>query len=241
MQKAEDFQQRLREFADTDRARHSVLFFKTGKGEYGEGDIFLGATVPSTRKVCKEFAQLGLDEIQKLLDSAVHECRLGAVIILSEQYKKAKDDKTRQELYEFYLKNVRAERVNNWDIVDSSAHKILGEYLARKDKSVLFELARSDSIWQRRVAIISTFAFIDKGECSVSLELAELLLHDTHDLIHKAVGWVLREVGKQCDEAILHDFLDTHAHDMPRTMLRYAIERLPESDRKSYLAMRNIK
>lgn len=239
MQKAEDFQQRLREFANTDRARHSVLFFKTGKGEYGEGDIFLGATVPSTRKVCKEFAQLGLDEMQKLLNSAVHECRLGAVIILSEQYKKAKDDEIQREIYEFYLKNVRDERVNNWDIVDSSAHKIVGKYLLDKDKSVLFELARNDSIWQRRVAIISTFAFIDKGECSVSLELAEVLLYDKHDLIHKAVGWVLREVGKKCDEAILRDFLDTHAHHMPRTMLRYAIERLPETDRKAYLSIKN--
>lgn len=231
---ADGFKKRLAEFANAERAVHSLRFFKTGKGEYGEGDLFIGTTVPATRMVCHEFMNLSLEEIQKLLNSPIHEHRLGAVIILSEQFKKA-DDKTRKEIYDFYLTNVEAGRVNNWDIVDSSAHKIVGEYLAERDKDVLLKLAANSSLWARRVAMISTFAFIARGDASVSLELAEKLLGDKEDLMHKAVGWVLREVGKSCDERLLRHFLDKHVREMPRTMLRYAIERLPEATRRQYL------
>lgn len=228
--KYEDFVTELNKYADDQRAVHSIRFFKTGKGEYGEGDIFIGSTVPDTRRVCKEFKNLPLVEIQKLLDSPIHEHRLAAVIILTDQFRNNK-----REVYDFYLKNVYKGRVNNWDIVDSSAHKIVGPYLYDKPRDLLFELAESEDLWQRRVAIISTFYFISKGDASTSIELSEILLNDKHDLIHKAVGWMLREVGKRAGDEILLDFLNKNAVQMPRTMLRYSIERLPESKRRYYL------
>lgn len=228
--KYEDFVTELNKYADDQRAVHSSRFFKTGVGEYGEGDIFIGATVPDTRKVCKMFKNLPLPEVQKLLDSPIHEHRLAAVIILSGQFKN-----NQKEIYEFYLNNVYEGRINNWDIVDSSAHKIIGPYLYNRPRDLLLDLAVSEDLWQRRVAIISTFYFISKGDASTSIELSEILLNDNHDLIHKAVGWMLREVGKRIDDEILLNFLNKNAVQMPRTMLRYSIERLPESKRKYYL------
>lgn len=227
---AEDFQLSLSKYASDSDSAFLQRFFKTGPGEYGEGDVFIGVRVPDTRKVCKEFKDLPLVEIQKLLDSPIHEHRLGAVILLVNQF-----NKNKQEIYDLYLKNVYKGRVNNWDIVDSSAHQIVGGYLIDKSHDLLFELADSDNLWQRRVAVLATFHFIKNGEASTAIEIAEKLLNDDHDLIHKAVGWMLREIGKQVDEGILIDFLDKHVTKMPRTMLRYSMEKLPEHKRQYYL------
>lgn len=227
---AEDFQLSLSKYASDSDSAFLQRFFKTGPGEYGEGDVFIGVRVPDTRKVCKEFKDLPLGEIQKLLDSPIHEHRLGAVILLVNQF-----NKNKEEVYNLYLKNVYKGRINNWDIVDSSAHQIVGGYLIDKPHDLLFELAGSDNLWQRRVAVLATFHFIKNGEASTAIEIAEKLLDDDHDLIHKAVGWMLREIGKQVDEGILIDFLDKHATKMPRTMLRYSMEKLPEYKRQYYL------
>jgi 3-methyladenine DNA glycosylase AlkD len=209
-------------------------FFKTAAGQYGEGDIFIGVRVPQTRKVCSQFAGLSLPELQKLLDSPVHEHRLAAVLILTAHYAKA-DEASKQTVYDFYLKNVQQDRINNWDIVDSSAEFIIGEHLLNRPRKLLLKLAASPSVWQRRVAVLSTFAFIKHGDASATLELARLLLHDPHDLIQKAVGWMLREVGKRVEEKLLIEFLDTYAQIMPRTMLRYAIEHLSAEQRQHFM------
>jgi 3-methyladenine DNA glycosylase AlkD len=205
-------------------------FFKTGVGEYGEGDVFIGVRVPDVRAVCKQFKDLPLTQVQKLLDSKVHEHRLAAVILLSNAYQKASVDE-RQKIFDMYLKNVYANRVNNWDLIDSSAHFIVGEHLRDRPRDLLFSLAKSDNLWQRRVAIISTFAFIKQGDPSTTLAIAEVLLYDRHDLIQKAVGWMLREMGKRVGEQLLVSFLEQHYKTMPRTMLRYAIERLTPEQR----------
>lgn len=224
----------LTTYADAERAVHAQRFFKTGKGQYGEGDVFIGVTVPNTRKVAKQYKDLPLDEVQSLLDSDVHEKRLLGLLILTYKYPKATLQEQRL-IYEFYLQNVYGGNVNNWDLVDASTPNIIGEYLADKPKDILYSLARSDNLWQKRVSILATFAFIKRGEPGDTLAIAELLLHDTHDLIHKAVGWMLREAGKRVDEKILTDFLDNHAHEMPRTMLRYAIERLSPVQKQHYM------
>lgn len=203
-------------------------FFKTGPGEYGEGDIFIGVNVPDTRRVAREFRDLPLSEIQKLLSSPVHEERLLALIILVGHYEKG-DARVKAAVYRFYLKNAR--HVNNWDLVDQSAHLIVGAHLFNKDKSLLFDLVRSKDLWRRRIAIVATLYFIRKGRFAETLELSELLLNDTHDLIHKATGWMLREVGKR-DLGALEAFLERNASRMPRTALRYAIERFPEAKRR---------
>lgn len=227
----------LAKYGDDQRAIHAVRFFKTGKGKYGEGDQFMGASVPATRVVCREFADLPLPEVQKLLDSPMHEHRLGAVILLVNQYKKAKKDaQQRADIYEMYLKNVRKGRVNNWDIVDSSAAYIVGPQLEHTDRTPLYELAKSSNVWRRRVGIMSAFWYVHLGDPSTTLDLAEILLHDPHDLIQKAVGWQLREVGKKSGHDLLMKFLDTHAATMPRTMLRYAIEHLTPAQKAHYMA-----
>lgn len=236
---AEDFIKAIAKYEDKQRAANAAWFFKTGKGGYSEGDQFLGATVPKTRLVCKEFKDLPLGEIQKLLDSPIHDHRLGAVILLVSQYKKAKDDpKKRDEIFDLYLKNVRAGRVNNWDIVDSSAQYIIGQHIEFTNRKLLFELAKSDNLWQRRVSIISAWWYVRSGDPSTTLELAEVLLHDKHDLIQKAVGWQLREVGKYCGHDVLMQFLDKHAATMPRTALRYAIEHLTPEQRQHYMELK---
>ncbi|MBI4268288.1 DNA alkylation repair protein [Candidatus Uhrbacteria bacterium] len=216
-------------------AKEKILqrFFKTGKGEYGEGDVFLGVTVPEQRKIAKKYRDLGINEVQQLLQSAIHEHRLTALLILSDQFVRA-DESHRKKLFEFYLAHRRF--VNNWDLVDSSAYQIAGDYL-KEDRicSVLKELARSKKLWDRRIAIVATLAMIRNGRCDVTVSIAAALLSDEHDLIHKAVGWMLREMGKK-SEGTLVRFLDAHAREMPRTMLRYAIERFPEKRRKRYLA-----
>jgi 3-methyladenine DNA glycosylase AlkD len=234
---AKDVVVALNEYANPDDAVFLQRFFKTGQGQYGEGDVFIGVRVPDTRRVCAKFRGLPVDEIKKLLESEVHEHRLAAVILLADAYKKGDQDE-RQSVYECYLQAVYDGRINNWDIVDTSAEFIIGEYLRDKPKRLLERLAVSPDIWQRRVAVLSTFAYIKTGDGEVTLRLAEKLLRDPQDLIQKAVGWMLREVGKRCDESLLRAFLDAHAHEMPRTMLRYAIERLDPASRKKYMGMK---
>ncbi|MCC6563797.1 DNA alkylation repair protein [Candidatus Uhrbacteria bacterium] len=228
---------KLKTAADPKKAAFLPSFFKTGKGEYGEGDRFIGVTVPKIRGIAREHAKLSLKEIELLLKSPIHEERLLAVIILSNQYARA-EEKQKEALYRFYLKN--AKRVNNWDLVDSSAHKIVGPHLDGKDDKILDALANSKNLWEKRIAIISTFYFIYKGDCSKTYRIADLLMKDEHDLIHKAVGWMLRETGKRCSEVGLERYLEPRAAKMPRTMLRYAIEKMLPSKRAHYLALKRV-
>jgi 3-methyladenine DNA glycosylase AlkD len=226
-----DLIKELEQTSNQEYAEKLQGFFKTGKGGYGEGDIFIGVRVPEQRRIAKKYKDLDLDEAIKLLQSKIHEHRLTALFILTHQFSKG-DEAAKKEIIEQYLVNLSY--VNNWDLVDSSAHKILGEWLIDKPRDILYNLAKSSNIWERRISIISTFAYIKRKELNESVSLARILLDDEHDLIHKAVGWVLREVGKK-DQAVLQSFLDKHYAEMPRTMLRYAIERLPDEKRKFYL------
>ena len=206
-------------------------FFKTGKGEYGEGDIFLGVTVPKMRRVAKKYKDVSLDEIRTLLRSLIHEERLTALLILVENFRKA-DETEKTEIFNLYLKNTKY--INNWDLVDLSASRIVGEFLKDKPVDILYTLAKSKSLWERRIAIISTFQFIWEGRFAETLKISKILLTDRHDLIHKAVGWMLREVGKRSFKTE-EGFLKKHYKKMPRTMLRYSIEKFPEKLRLRYL------
>ncbi len=219
-------------FADAQKAHTLRRFFKTGKGEYGEGDMFLGIVVPTQRKIANQFSTLSLNEIEKLLTSKIHEHRLIALLILIEQFNKG-NETIRNTICSFYLSHTKY--INNWDLVDLSAHHIVGAYLEKKNRDILYGLARSESLWERRIAILSTFYFIKRGDFKDTLQTAKILLHDSHDLIQKAVGWMLREVGKRGGEKEEVEFLDAYAHEMPRTMLRYAIERFPQEKRAKYL------
>jgi len=212
-------------------AEHSQRFFKTGKGEYGEGDIFLGIRVPLLRRLVKKYGGISIAEVRKLLHSKFHEERLLAVLMLVQLFKSA-DESVQKQVYDLYLENT--EFINNWDIVDISASNIVGAHLYEKDKAPLYDLVQSKNLWERRIAIISTFYFIRQNEFDDTLKLAEILLNDKEDLIHKAVGWMLREVGKREIE-FEEEFLQEHYKIMPRTMLRYAIEKFPETSRKMYL------
>jgi 3-methyladenine DNA glycosylase AlkD len=222
----------LSQLSNPVKAKKLSGFFKTGKGQYGEGDIFLGIPVPEQRKVAKRYIDLPLNDLQELLSSKIHEHRLTALLILVSKYGKA-DTSGKDEIFRFYLKNT--EHINNWDLVDLSAPKIVGDYLFNKDRSILFKLAKSTNLWERRIAILSTLAFIRNNDFEDALSISELLLHDEHDLIHKAVGWMLREIGKR-DLEIEERFLRKYCMQMPRTMLRYAIEKFDENKRKFYLA-----
>ena len=219
-------------------ARHASeqqRFYKTAPGEYGEGDVFLGISVPKTRKIAGEYPKLTFDEIEKLAKSDFHEVRLCALVILCNQYKKSKESKEKKAIFDFYMVQVLKGRVNNWDLVDVSAPTI-GQYLLESNNSmpILRKLSKSEDLWERRIAMIFTFAFLRAGELEPTYEIAERLLKDEHDLIHKAVGWMLREMGKR-DPSLLRAFLTDHSKVMPRTMLRYAIEKLPERERKMWL------
>lgn len=227
---ASQVSQALKAIATPEKAKASAWFFKSGPGQYGEGDKFLGVTVPEQRKIARQFKDLSLPETKKLLHSKIHEERLTALLILVAQYARG-DEPGKQKIFDFYLENLS--QVNNWDLVDSSAHLIVGPQIS--DQKLLVKLAKSKDLWERRVAIIATFARMRQGNCDWSIEISKLLLNDEHDLIHKAVGWVLREVGKNCGEDILENFLKEHYKTMPRTMLRYAIEKFPEPKRKAYL------
>jgi 3-methyladenine DNA glycosylase AlkD len=243
MNSAADVRNALAEVADAGDAAFLQRFFKTGPGQYGEGDLFIGVRVPQTRSVAKRFTSLPLEEIEVLLGSEVHEHRLAALFILNAQFaavsrSTTRDEDARERMVAFYLAAVRSGRVNNWDLVDSSAEFVLGEYLFGRSREPLFDLAESPSLWERRVAVLASFAFLKHGDASTTLELAERLLGDREDLIHKAVGWMLRETGKRVDPALLTGFLDAHAARMPRTMLSYATEHLDPAVRAEYRSRR---
>ena len=225
-------QQQLKKLANPKKAIGVARFFKTGKGEYGEGDVFLGITVPQIRIVAKQCKDLSLKEIEKLLQSKIHEERLVALIILVNQFKKEDEDK-QKKIFDLYLSSTKY--INKWDLVDASAEYIVGAYLINRSKAILKKLALSISIWERRIAIMATFQFIKQKQYEHTFIIAKILLKDDHDLIQKAVGWMLREVGKRISEAIEETFLQQHYQQMPRTMLRYAIERFDEKKRKKYL------
>lgn len=220
----------LNSLANPNKALLLKRYFKTGKGQYGYGDKFLGITVPQQRKIAKQYQDIELVELEKLLSSKIHEHRFTALEILIFKYEKS-NLKDKAKLVSFYLKNKKY--INNWDLVDTSAPYILGSYLLDKDRSILYKLADSKNIWERRVAIVSTFAFIRNNDFKDSLDLSKKFLSDKHDLIHKATGWMLREIGKR-SVYTLEDFLNNYSEIMPRMMLGYAIERLPEEKRKFY-------
>lgn len=223
----------LRKYIDPKKADFLPRFFKTYEGGYAEGDKFIGVTVPRSRFVAKQFKNLTLSEIRALLYSPIHEERLVALFILDHQFEKG-NEKTQKEIYDFYLTHTK--QVNNWDLVDSSAPYIIGKYLLdKKDRSTLIKLALSDNLWEKRIAIVATHRFIRNKEYKDTFNIAEILLHDTHDLIHKAVGWMLREVGKNVSHETEEEFLKKHYKTMPRTMLRYAIEHFPPEKRRDYL------
>ena len=236
----------LRKVADPKKVEVYKRFFKTGKGEYGYGDVFLGITVPNTRKIAVQFRNLPFPDVKKLLQSKIHEERLLALLLLVHNFDKG-DEETKEKIYNFYLANTNY--INNWDLVDSSAHQIVGAYLFNRhsglsridsgvahvpQNDVLFKLAKSKTLWERRIAIIATQHFIRQGRFAETLQIAEMLLTDPHDLIHKAVGWMMREVGKK-DQKVEEAFLKKHYRKMPRTMLRYAIERFPKPLMTAYL------
>lgn len=223
----------LKSLEDKRQAQLLQRFFKTGPGQYGEGDIFLGIKVPIQRQiVAKYWENLTFDEIEKLLQSEIHEHRLVGVLSLIKHYEKFPEK--RKQISDLYLKNLAKGRINNWDLIDLSAHKILGRELIETDRRILYKLSESNLLWERRATIIACFAFIKEGDFKDALKLSEILLKDSHDLMHKAVGWVLREIGKK-DEKSLTDFLDKHYKQMPRTMLRYSIEKLNNEQRTHYM------
>lgn len=226
-----DIKNEMRKLANKEIAEHSQRFFKTGKGQYGEGDIFLGIRVPVLRKIAKKFRRISLAEVSKLLESKFHEERLLSILMLVNLFKSGDED-DQELIYELYLDKTKF--INNWDIVDISAGNIVGAFLFEKDKAPLYRLVFSENLWERRIAIVATFYFIRNDEFDDTLKIAEILFTDKEDLIHKAVGWMLREVGKRVIE-IEEEFLEEHYLKMPRTMLRYAIERFPETRRKMYL------
>ncbi|MEM7362314.1 MAG: DNA alkylation repair protein [Bacteroidota bacterium] len=227
----EAIREALKDLSTPARAERSKSFFKTGEGQYGEGDVFIGVSVPDLRRVSRRYQTLSHDEVHTLLYSSIHEERLLALYILVLQFQQG-DEQIKEEVYDYYL--THRKQVNNWDLVDCSASYIVGAYLFQRDRSILHEMIVSSNLWERRIAMVGTHYFIRKKDFQTTLSLAEKLLGDRHDLLHKASGWMLREVGKQ-DEQTLRNFLDQHAAQMPRTMLRYSIERLDSSTRQHYM------
>lgn len=221
----------LQSVGTPEKAAHLQKFFKTGPGQYGEGDVFIGVVVPQTRLIARANLQTPMSELRKLLKSNYHEARLCALLILMERFKKA-SEKERTEIHTFYLKH--SHYVNNWDLVDLTCPTMIGEYLLHKDRKILYRLADSDNLWEQRMAMVSTVSFIRNDEFADTFALAKKLLNHPHDLMHKAVGWMLREVGKR-DRQALTDFLEQHIPQMPRTALRYAIEHYPEPQRQYFL------
>ncbi len=222
----------LKKHANPERALAAKRYFKTGKGEYGEGDIFLGLSVPDQRKIAKGYKALPLSDIQKLLKSKIHEERFVALVLLVARYQSG-DESLKKDIFERYLS--MSKWINNWDLVDTSAPQIVGDYCWRtKDRQTIKRLIKSSDLWERRIGVLASFMFIRQGDVKSTLELAERLLNDRHDLIHKSVGWMLREAHKRQPQEV-DAFLNRHAHYMPRTMLRYAIEKLPKSKRDKYL------
>ncbi len=223
--------QELQSLKNPEKAKVYLRFFKTGKGEYGEGDTFLGIIVPEQRKIAKKYINLSLEELQELLSTNIHEYRACSLFILIDKYRKS-DETEKKKIFDFYLKNTT--NINNWDLVDISAPHIIGNYLLNKDRKILYKLANSKNLWEKRISIISTHTFIKNNEFEDTLKISEILLNDNHDLIHKAVGWMLREIGKR-DQKTEETFLEKYHKTMPRTMLRYSIEKFDETKRKYYL------
>lgn len=221
----------LRELADPKKAAFLQRYFKTGAGEYGEGDVFLGVTVPNARRVARQFREISLAQIERLLRSNLHEPRLVALLILVNQYARGAAA-AKNAIFKLYFANVKF--INNWDLIDTSARDIVGAHLYGKDDSVLTRLAKSKNWNERRIAVIATQYFIRRNDFACTLKLARMLLRDEHDLVHKAVGWMLREIGDR-DIEVLRSFLSSHAHEMPRTMLRYAIEKFSDAERKRWM------
>ena len=230
-QQAKEIEWEIREYIDPVKKEYLPRFFKTGKGQYGEGDKFLGVVVPNTRLVAKRHKDAPFEVMAELLQSQWHECRLCALLMLVERFKKS-DEKGRKLIYDFYLSQTA--RINNWDLVDLTCRDIVGEYLVDKDRSLLYRLAESENLWEQRISIVSTWAFIRRNDFGDTLELSERLIGHKHDLMHKAVGWMLREVGKK-ERQTLTDFLERNATRLPRTALRYAIEHYPEPERQYFL------
>jgi len=231
---AKRIEKELQSLRDVERSKKLEQFFKCEKGGYGEGDKFLGVIVPKQRKVAKKYyAEASLKDVQQLLENVYHECRLTALFILVYRYEKA-EEKERQKIYNFYIRNLRY--INSWDLIDATAPKIVGAYLFenQKKKGILLALAQSQNVWKRRVAALAAFTFIKNDQYSEFLKIAAFLVNDEHDLIHKAVGWMLREIGKK-NQRVEEKFLKKHYKAMPRTMLRYAIEKFPEKKRKRYM------
>ncbi|MEO0049087.1 MAG: hypothetical protein RL556_419 [Actinomycetota bacterium] len=221
--------------ADQERSKNFQRFFKTGPGQYGEGDVFLGLTVPMTRDVVNDFKHMSISELEKLSKSEFHEARLATMIIMTNQFRATSDEKLKEELFKLYVRLLENGRVNNWDLIDTSAPSVIGGWLLDRDRSVLYEWIRSDDLWFRRAAIVGCLQFIVHGQSEDIFKLSELVLNDKHDLIHKASGWMLREVGKRCSRQELVGFIDKNVKRMPRTMLRYAIEHFDEADRQEIL------
>lgn len=228
-----EIQRAIRKKADPKRAKSLQRYFKTGPGEYGEGDVFLGLSVPQCREVAKLHKDLPLKDVQTLLKSEFHEERLIAGLILVQVSSNEKDPKKIERTAKFYLKNTK--RFNNWDLVDLTAYSVLGPYFEKRSRQDLYKLARSKNIWERRIAMMTTFYFIRSGDGEDALKIAKILMKDTHDLIHKVSGWMLREVGKRVGRESLLEFLDENAAHMPRTMLRYSLEHLPPAQRLKYM------
>jgi 3-methyladenine DNA glycosylase AlkD len=227
----DDFKIEYEKLKNPAQAKVLSGFFKTGPGQYGAGDIFFGIKVPVQRAAIKKYYDLSLADLQELLNGKIHEHRLSALFILVKQFEKGGEAK-REKIYKFYLKNTK--KINNWDLVDLSAPNIVGQYLLAKNRRILYTLVKSKNLWERRIAVLATFAFLRQKDFKDTLKIAEILLDDEHDLIHKAVGWMLREVGKR-EEKVLRNFLKKFAQKMPRTMLRYAIEKFTEAERKEFL------
>jgi 3-methyladenine DNA glycosylase AlkD len=224
--------QALLQLENPDRAIQTARFFKTGKGEYGEGDLFIGLSNPQVQALVKEYWKFtNMADVQELINNKIHELRFAALLVLVTQFPKSSPFQ-QNEIIKFYLKNIR--QINNWDLVDCSAYKLLGKFLLHKDRQILYDLAESGHLWSERVAVVACFEFIRNGQFSDVFNLCEKFLSHKHDLMHKACGWMLREVGKR-DELALEEFLDEHLSKMPRTMLRYAIERMKEVKRLGYL------
>ncbi len=223
----------MRKLANSKIAEHSQRFFKTAKGEYGEGDVFIGIRVPELRKLAKKYIELSITDLKKLVKSKIHEERLTGLLILVNKYKSAKVEQEREKLYQLYIRHFKY--INNWDLVDVTCPHIIGRHLMDKNREILYVWAKSDHLWTRRIAIITNGWFIRNGDLRDVFKISKILLTDKHDLIHKAVGWMLREAGKK-DLKALEAFLKKHYKNMPRTMLRYSIEKFPESKRKKYLS-----
>ncbi|MFA5178314.1 MAG: DNA alkylation repair protein [Candidatus Paceibacterota bacterium] len=223
----------LQKKRNKEKAIFLLRFFKTQKGQYGEGDVFWGITVPEQRKIAQQFKHISLSQIQELLNDQIHECRLTGLLILIEKYNSA-EEKEQEKIFKLYLKNYQ--NINNWDLVDLSAPAIVGNYLLDKDRKTLYDLAKSNNLWKKRIAIVSTYAFIKNKDLEDTFKIAKILLNDSHDLIQKAVGWMLREVGKRNKEKEV-EFLKKYALKMPRMMLRYSIEKFSGPEREKFLSL----